>query len=830
MEGLYKNSILVVDDEISNIITLTDILDSDYDVRAVRDGREAIETVETDLPDVILLDIIMPDMDGFDVIAVLKNSERTRDIPVIFITGLDDINSEEKGLALGAADYITKPFHTSVVKHRVQNQINIVERHRQQALMAKISHSFLSGISVESVFTETMSMVGKFMDVAQILLYKFEDDSTTLICKNEWINPRLGLDSRIGSVFNLQEPMLTVMQSLLSSKELCLNSNNPSFKEAMKPYRVSFHSYITTPIFVGGKICAVLDFSREDDGRVWNENEISLAVHVSGVYSGVFERNAIEHDLNVVLNLKAELIAAKEHAEYSNRAKSEFLANMSHEIRTPINAVTGMTNIGKSATSKEQMVYCFTRIEEASGLLLGIINSILDMSKIEAGRLELSLSEFSFERMLQRVVNVFNFYLQEKKQNFTVYVDRAIPDFLIGDEQRLTQVIKNLIGNAVKFTPENGSIRVGTYWRGEKDGICTIQVSVTDNGVGINPEQQSNLFQPFWQSENDFSRKYGGTGLGLAISKNIVELMGGEIWVESEIGKGSTFSFSMKVKRGAKKEHSLMERGINLSNVRMLAVDDDPDTLAFFNKIALELGVFCDTALSGEDALVFIEQGKDYDIYFLDWKLPGIDGLGLAGILSERAANPEDIAIIVFSADTLYLADNAGKHDCVDKFLLKPLFPSTIIDAINDCLGVEANIKEGIKEHSEDADFAGRRVLLAEDVDINREIVQSLFSRLLIEVDCAENGEEAVQMFLDAPDKYDIIFMDLQMPVMDGYKATRKIRALDIPKAKTIPIVAMTANTFKEDVEMCLASGMNGHIGKPLDYGDLISQLHVYFS
>jgi CheY-like chemotaxis protein len=502
---------------------------------------------------------------------------------------------------------------------------------------------------------------------------------------------------------------------------------------------------------------------------------------------------------------------------------------MSHEIRTPLNAITGMTAIGKSSADINQKVYCFTRIEEASDHLLGIINDILDMSKIEAGKFELSQAEFYFEKMLQKAINVVSFRAEEKQQRLKIYIDSTIPEILSGDEKRLSQVIANLVGNAVKFTPEGGSIRIGTYFLGEKDGVCSIKITVSDSGIGISPEQQARLFRPFQQAESSTTRQFGGTGLGLTISRRIVEMMDGKIWVESDLGEGATFAFIVQIKRGEAKDYGLQELGINWNNVRILVVDDDRDTLAFFMKITCESGAVCDTASSGEEALEITEQGRTYDIYFIDWKLPGIDGIELAGLLKGKQADIGNISIVIFTAASLSLTENSAKNMRIDRFLSKPLFPFTIIDAINNCLHVNDVHKEDMKQEPA-PQFAGRRILLAEDVEINREIVLALLEPTLLEIDCAKNGREAVALFSESPEKYDMIFMDLQMPEMDGYEATRSIRALDIPKAKTIPIVAMTSNIFKDDIERCLATGMNGHIGKPLDFDEVLKQARAYLS
>ncbi|MDR0731883.1 MAG: response regulator, partial [Treponema sp.] len=386
-----------------------------------------------------------------------------------------------------------------------------------------------------------------------------------------------------------------------------------------------------------------------------------------------YARELEEKNFNLK-ELNEDLRAAKEEADESNRAKSEFLSNMSHEMRTPMNAIIGMTSIAKMALGLDEKNYALKKIEGASSHLLGVINDILDMSKIEANKLELSSLEFDFEKALQKVVNVINFRIDEKKLRFRVDIDRNIPRRIVGDDQRLAQVITNLLSNAVKFTPEGGSIRLNTRLLDEKNGRCTIQFEVSDTGIGISAEQRERLFSAFQQADPSTSRKFGGTGLGLAISKRIVEMMGGKIWVESEPEKGSTFFFTIQADRGKTELKSLLNPGVNWENVRILAVDDDPEILEFFREITKNLRLSCDTASGAEEVLRLLEQNRYYDIYFIDWKMPGMNGIELSKKIREHQAGHSVVTMISSTGWSAIAAD--AKAAGVDRFLSKPLFPS----------------------------------------------------------------------------------------------------------------------------------------------------------
>lgn len=535
----------------------------------------------------------------------------------------------------------------------------------------------------------------------------------------------------------------------------------------------------------------------------------------TGEFAGVL---VIMHDIT-------EFVKAKETAEKANSAKSEFLSRMSHEMRTPMNAIIGMTGIAKNSDNPGKKEYCLDKIEGASKHLLGVINDILDMSKIEANKFEISCHEFDFERMLISVTNVVNFRVEEKRQNLLIHLDERLPQFVIGDELRLTQVITNLLSNAAKFTPEEGTITLGVRNLGENGGLLNLQIEVADNGIGISAEQQARLFTSFEQAEGGTARKYGGTGLGLAISKRIVELMGGRIWLESEVGLGSKFLFTIDLEKGsAPDQPKPAARGKNL---RILAVDGSPETRKYFRAVMERTDIVCDVAENGVQALEMIGSGDPYGIFFINWQLPGSDGVGLAGEIRRLTENGSVVLMIPVS-DWNKIEKEAARIG-VDRFISKPLFPSIIFEHIQACLepaagGTVHRISTACRDYRE------HTVLIVEDVEINREILETILEETGIAIDCAENGVQAVESFRTQPGKYSLILMDIHMPEMDGYEATRRIRSLGGEEAAAIPIIAMTANVFREDIERCLAAGMNDHLGKPVDVDELFKKLTRYLT
>lgn len=535
----------------------------------------------------------------------------------------------------------------------------------------------------------------------------------------------------------------------------------------------------------------------------------------------------IATDITEMRKLEQELVKAKEQAEQASQAKSEFLSRMSHEMRTPLNAIIGMTSIGKTSADLERKDYCLNKIDSASTHLLGVINDVLDMAKIEAGKFELAPMDFSMEKMLIKVTNVISFRVEEKKQNFTVHIDPEVPYAIIADEQRLSQIITNLLSNAVKFTPEQGSVSLMVHKLGEKGGACHLQFEVKDTGIGIAKEQQRKLFRSFEQADGSVSRQFGGTGLGLAISKHIVELMDGEIWLESDIGKGTRFFFNIWAKRGQTMLQTYEGFDFLWKNLRIMLVDDAEDVREYFQNLAAGLKLNCQTAASGSEAWELIENNGPFDVIFVDWKMPGMDGIELTKRIKSRQAG--HAVVVMISAAEWSNIEMEAKQAGVDKFIPKPLFASVIADCIQECLNLPRPDAAGENSvPNETGLFIGKNILLAEDIEINREIVMVMLEPTGIQIDCAGDGLEAFQMIAENSSAYDMVFMDIHMPGVDGYESAKMIRALEDPRAKAIPIVAMTANVFREDIEKCLAVGMNDHVGKPLDMDVLIAKLKQY--
>ena len=504
-------------------------------------------------------------------------------------------------------------------------------------------------------------------------------------------------------------------------------------------------------------------------------------------------------------------------AQEANKAKTTFLSNMSHEIRTPMNAIIGLDNIAlNDPETPEKTKGYLIKIGESADHLLTLIDDILDMSRIESGRMVLKQEEFSFLKLIEAINTLFSTQCQEKGLDYQCHINSEISDYYIGDSTKLRQILINIIGNAVKFTPEGGKVELDIERKAQYDNKSTICFTIKDNGIGMSKEYLPHIFDTFSQEDSSNTSKYGSSGLGMAITKNIVEMMNGDIEVESEKGKGTTFYVTITLNdvEKAAEENNIEE--IRPDQLTTLVVDDDPIACEHAKIVLGKSGIRCDTALSGKEAIEMVSlhhaRRKPYDLILVDWQMPELDGVETARRIREIIG--KESAIIILTAyrwdDVYEEAIGAG----VDSFISKPLFASSVIEEYQSAFRRK---KEEGKTEKKKADLSGKKILLAEDVQINAEIMMMLLKTRNMEVDLAENGKIAVEMFEKQPEgHYDAILMDVRMPEMDGLEATQKIRAMERKDAKDIPIIALTANAFDEDVQRSMQAGLNAHLSKPV--------------
>ena len=576
-------------------------------------------------------------------------------------------------------------------------------------------------------------------------------------------------------------------------------------REALKRQRVISFRYLITknskPLYIMIRIAGVRHPEDRDDGLV---HSVGLS------FSNIDEETRQSLEQNRILS---EALAA---AEEANKAKTSFLSNMSHEIRTPMNAIISLNNIAMNdPTASDKIREYLGKIGTAAHHLLGIINDILDMSRIESGRMTIKNEEFSFAKVLEQINTIISGQCREKGLDYDCRIRGDVRDYFIGDDGKLRQVLINILGNAVKFTPQGGRVTFIIEEIARFDGKSTLRFTISDTGIGMSREYLPKLFDAFSQEDSSSTSKYGSTGLGMPITKSIVEMMNGNIDVHSEKGKGTTFTVTLTLLDSDRKNDREKPGVPGAHEMCVLVIDDDPVACEHAQLVLGQVGINCDKALSGAEGLEMVKlrhlRRDPYNLILVDWRMPDMDGVETTRKI--RAAVGNDVPVIILTSYSWEdIADEALAAG-VDTFVAKPLFAGTVMDEFR-----EVFVKKNARLESETAELAGRRVLLAEDMDINAEIMVMVLSMRGMEADIAGNGRIAVKLFEEhEPGYYAAILMDMRMPEMDGLEATGIIRAMDREDAKTIPIIALTANAFDEDVQRSMQAGLNAHLSKPVE-------------
>ena len=578
-----------------------------------------------------------------------------------------------------------------------------------------------------------------------------------------------------------------------------------AIREGLKRQRVISHTYMV-----------------KRHGRESYETVRFARVHYAG---GQDERHIdsvgacfvdVDADTRSTMEQRQALSDALTAAEEANKAKTAFLSNMSHEIRTPMNAIIGLDSIALNDPDTPQKTREYLeKIGASAEHLLGLINDILDMSRIESGRLTLKNEEFSFQKLLEAINTMFSGQCQDKGLEYQCHINSEVDDYYIGDNMKLRQVLINILGNAVKFTTAGGKVELQVERTARFDGKSSLRFTISDTGIGMSKEYLPRLFDTFSQEDSSTTTKFGSTGLGMAITKSFVELMNGHIDVESEKGVGTTFVVTVTLSDSGRTDLP-GEEEILPNEMTVLIVDDDPVACRHAQLVLEKAGIASELASSGKQAIDMVKlrhaRMEPYNLILVDWKMQEMDGVETTRQI--RAEIGHESAIIILTAyrwdDVLEEAIQAG----VDSFLPKPLFAVAVLEEFKSALK-RKDIPA--KKQQAKADLAGKRVLLAEDMDVNAEILEMILQMREMEADRAENGRKAVKLFAAHPaGYYDAILMDMRMPEMDGLEATRTIRAMERVDAKTIPIVALTANAFDEDVQQSMQAGLNAHLSKPI--------------